>query len=236
MVPYDVLIRCKNEMADLPDAARALAAQSISPNKVVFVDSGSTDGSREFALENGYEVVDYVTPKFNYSESLNLGMECCTSPRVLVLSAHCILVDTISAERLLESMDIFKAAGVFGRQIPTERSDPLDIRDLLTVFGRERVIYEEHPFFHNAFSMIQRTMWEEVPFDDRINGIEDRLWALEVCRRGHKIVYEPNAVVYHEHGLNQTSDPARALRVCRALATLHDDDIVKFSREIRADV
>ncbi|QUX94553.1 hypothetical protein C0J08_03615 [Marinomonas sp. CT5] len=219
-------------MADLPKVAKSLSSQVFPPNKVVFVDSGSTDGSREFALQQGYDVVDYVTDRFNYSESLNLGMECCSSPRVLVLSAHCILVTENSVERLLEAMDVFNAAGVFGRQIPTEHSSPLDVRDLLTVFGRERIIYEAHPFFHNAFSVIDRKAWEEVPFDDSVNGIEDRIWALELCKRGKKIVYEPNALVYHEHGLNQTSDPARALRVCKALASLHRDDVVEFSNEV----
>ncbi|KJZ15946.1 hypothetical protein TW85_03420 [Marinomonas sp. S3726] len=232
MLPYDVLIRCKNEMRDLPEVTRSLLAQTVQPNKVVFVDSGSTDGSKEFALQQGFDVIDYNAPVFNYSESLNLGMAACTSPRVLILSAHCILVEDTSVEKMIESIDVFGAAGVFGRQLPTEKSNPLDVRDLLTVFGRERIIYEQHPFFHNAFSLVERSVWEKVPFDDRINGIEDRLWALEVCRLGKKIVYEPNALVFHEHGLNQTSDSARALRVCRALSVLHQDDVVKFSRDV----
>lgn len=232
MKDYDVLIRCKDEMKDLPATARSLSNQSLKPKNVIFVDSGSTDGSREFALEQGYRVIDYKTSKFNYSESLNIGMSNCTSDRVLILSAHCIFYNDTSAERLVECMDIFSPAGVFGRQIPTVKSDPLDIRDLLTVFGRERIIYEKHPFFHNAFSMIDKAVWEDVPFEDRINGIEDRLWAKMVCEKGHKVVYEPSAVVYHEHGLNQSADANRALRVCRALSALHSDDIVEFSPEI----
>jgi GT2 family glycosyltransferase len=219
-------------MRDLPEVTRSLLAQTVQPNKVVFVDSGSTDGSKEFALQQGFNVIDYNAPVFNYSESLNLGMAACTSPRVLIISAHCILVEDTSVEKMIESIDVFEAAGVFGRQLPTEKSNPLDVRDLLTVFGRERIIYEQHPFFHNAFSLVERSVWEKVPFDDRINGIEDRLWALEVCRLGKKIVYEPNALVFHEHGLNQASDSARALRVCRALSVLHQDDVVKFSRDV----
>jgi hypothetical protein len=107
-------------------------------------------------------------------------------------------------------------------------SNAIDTRDLLTVFGRERIIYETHPFFHNAFSMIIKKAWEATPFDETINGIEDRVWAQSVVNHGGKIVYEPSAMVFHEHGLNQGSDEARALRVCKSLYQLHKDDVFTY--------
>ena len=121
-------------------------------------------------------------------------------------------------------MNLYAAAGVFGRQIPTNKSSNIDTRDLLTVFGREKIIYEKFPFFHNAFSLIDRKIWKEIPFSTSTNGIEDRFWANSACSLGHRIVYEPSAIVYHEHGLNQSSDESRAKRVCNHLKKLHKDD------------
>ena len=40
--------------------------------------------------------------------------------------------------------------------------------------------------------------------------------------------FEPDAVVFHEHGLNQGTTPARAERVCRALKNLHEDDMFQW--------
>ena len=82
-------------------------------------------------------------------------------------------------------------------------SNPIDTRDLVTVFGRERIVFESYPFFHNAFSLIERTAWEKCQFDEKHNGIEDRIWARQQALSGRKIIYEPESVVYHEHGLNQ---------------------------------
>ena len=79
---------------------------------------------------------------------------------VLILSAHCELVTTDSVLNMIEVRHAYKAAGVYGRQIPTIDSNPIDTRDLVTVFGRERIVFESHPFFHNAFSLIERTAWE----------------------------------------------------------------------------
>lgn len=229
---YDILIRCKNEIADLPDVARSIETQNISPQNIVFIDSGSSDGSREFALESGYNVIDYTDKDFNYSKSLNLGMKACISEYVLILSAHCILYSEDAVEQLLKNIITPEVVGVFGRQIPTKRSSPIDVRDLLTVFGRERITYKKHPFFHNAFSLIDRSVWCHTPFDESLNGIEDRVWARDVCDLGWQIIYEPNAVVLHEHGLNQSSEQSRALRVCQALYKLHKNDIIEFPEEI----
>ena len=232
MVKYDILMRCKNEIQDLPAVARSLKDQNIAPHAVVFVDSGSSDGSREFAAQHGYSVVDYTASSFNYSASLNLGMKHCTSDFVLILSAHCILYGNDAVENLIKNAMMPNVAGVFGRQIPTKNSTAIDVRDLLTVFGRERIVYEKHPFFHNAFSMVNHGLWEQIPFDESLNGIEDRVWAREACNRGWKIIYEPDAVALHEHGLNQSSCQSRALRVCRALSTLHKNDIIEFPENI----
>lgn len=228
MMKYDVVIRCKNELAELPRVLSSLQNQIHRPRKIIFVDNGSTDGSLEFATKAGCQIVPYGLEKFNYSRALNLGMACVESPAALLLSAHCPLIGESAVERLIEAMDLFGAAGVFGRQIPTRESNPLDIRDLLTVFGRERIVYESYPFFHNAFALIKTDSWKTVQFCETINGIEDRFWAREQCKRGLKIVYEPSAVVYHKHGLNQTQSQDRARRICEVLKILHDDDIVDF--------
>ena len=225
---YDVVIRCKNEMEWLPRVLNSIYNQSLKPTKIILVDNSSTDGSLNYAEQSGCTVLKYDRSEFNYSYALNLGINATTEQEVLILSAHCELVTDESVLNMIEVRHAYKAAGVFGRQIPTVHSNPIDTRDLVTVFGRERIVFESYPFFHNAFSLIERTAWEKSQFDEKHNGIEDRIWARQQALSGRKIIYEPESVVYHEHGLNQGASIDRAHRVCDNLKVLHKDDIFSW--------
>ena len=222
---YDVVIRCKNEMEWLPKVIMSLNSQSITPSKIILVDNNSNDGSLEYAKKENCIIVNYDKDIFNYSYSLNLGLEKTVEKNVLILSAHCQIVTKESVQNMIEVRNHYDAAGVYGRQIPTINSNPIDTRDLITVFGRERIVFNKHPFFHNAFSLIDRAAWVDCRFDENQNGVEDRFWAREQALKDRKIVYEPEAIVYHEHGLNQGVSLERAVRVCDSLRTLHKDDI-----------
>ena len=219
---YDVVIRCKNEMEWLPRVLNSIYNQSLKPTKIILVDNSSTDGSLNYAEQSGCTVLKYDRSEFNYSYALNLGINATTEQEVLILSAHCELVTDESVLNMIEVRHAYKAAGVFGRQ------NPIDTRDLVTVFGRERIVFESYPFFHNAFSLIERTAWEKCQFDEKHNGIEDRIWARQQALSGRKIIYEPESVVYHEHGLNQGASIDRAHRVCDNLKVLHKDDIFSW--------
>ena len=222
---YDVVIRCRNEIEWLPRVIESIKKQTIKPSKIILVDNSSIDGSKEYALKEACLVVKYDKSEFNYSYALNLGMKETCEDEVLIISAHCELLTTGSVQNMIEVRHAYKAAGVYGRQIPTVNSNPVDTRDLVTVFGRERIVFESYPFFHNAFSLINRSAWEDCPFDENQNGIEDRFWAREQALKGRKIIYEPESIVFHEHGLNQGASMDRALRVCKSLKDLHEDDV-----------
>ena len=124
MIKYDVLIRCKNEIKDLPTTLNSIKNQNHLPNKIIFVDSGSTDGSLEFAIKNNFKIIKYTSNSFNYSKSLNLGMDQSTSDYVLILSAHCELFSKYAVQNLYDNLIKYDAAGVFGRQIPTKKKQP----------------------------------------------------------------------------------------------------------------
>src|SRR3989338_8187347 len=90
-----------------------------------------------------------------------------------------------------------------------------DKRDLALIFGLDRKVQEKDSFFHNANSMIRKKMWLQVPFDETVSNIEDRVWANEILKKGFKIVYDPEASVYHYHGIHQNGDEERCKNVVR---------------------
>ena len=221
---YDVVIRCKNEGIWLERVLLSILAQNITPSKIVLVDDQSTDNSVFIAEKYGCEIVRYPDTTFNYSKALNEGLARVDVSHALILSAHCVLYNERSVEYLFKALAETGCVAGFGRQLPTPSSSSVDVRDLLTVFGRERLVFTKFPFFHNAFSLITMTEWKRNIFPETVNGIEDRVWAKDLCDRGEKIVYEPQALAYNEHGLNQSLDLERANRVCSQLMQLHFDD------------
>ena len=54
-------------------------------------------------------------------------------------------------------------------------------------------------FLHNAFSLFQTSYIKENPFDERLNGKEDRYWAQEQIDNGNEILYKPNLIVKHHY-------------------------------------
>jgi GT2 family glycosyltransferase len=67
---------------------------------------------------------------------------------------------------------------------------------------------QDHPFCNNANAAIRRRLWEELPYDESLTGLEDVAWARQAQQRGLRIVYVPEAVVIHVH----EETPARIFR------------------------
>ena len=133
------------------------------------------------------------------------------------MSAHCPPTDNNWLANLHRNLSDKSVAGVYGRQVPTRFSSPSDKRDLLNTFGLDKRVQIRDTFFHNANSMMRRSIWEQYPFDEHITNIEDRLWGQQVINAGYKIIYEPEASVFHHHGIHQDNRPDRAFNVARIL-------------------
>ena len=112
---------------------------------------------------------------------------------------------------------------MYGRQLPVSYTSSVDKRDLLLTFGRDKRLQEKDYFFHNANSVFRKDVWEAFPFDEEVTNIEDRVWGKAVTEAGYKIVYEPNAAVFHHHGLHQGNDPARAKGVVSIMEQVDDE-------------
>ena len=145
--------------------------------------------------------------------ALNMGIRHSTGEYIACLSAHCIPQSKQWLSNLIKNFDDRRIAGVYGRQLPLSFSEPSDKRDLLNVFGLDRRVQIKDSFFHNANSVLRRDVWEKIPFDESVRNIEDRIWAKAVIEAGYRLAYEPEASVYHYHGIHQDNNPQRAKSV-----------------------
>lgn len=207
-----IIIRTKNEEAWIGHCLDMVFKQNVTDFEVIIVDNESQDHTLEVARR--FPVSDIVSiSEYLPGRALNAGIRRSSGQYIACLSAHCIpqTEDWLSA--LLANLKDSAIAGVYGRQLPLPFSPMLDKRDLLTVFGLDRRIQVKDHFFHNANSMVRRDVWDAFPFDETVSSLEDRLWGKSVIDAGYRLAYEPEAAVYHYHGINQNNDPQRARQV-----------------------
>lgn len=216
-----VVIRTKNEETWIGRCLSAVAAQNYPEFEVILVDNDSTD--RTLEIVSGYEckLVKISDQDFSFGRSLNWGIRAAKGPFVAMISGHCVPVNDRWLLNLQAAFSGEDVAGVYGRQVPLPDTRADDKRDLWTTFGIEPRIQKRDFFFHNANSMIRKDIWDQVPFDEEISGVEDREWGREMIGRGYQIAYEPAASVYHYHGIHHGRNLERSTRVARVIELIN---------------
>ena len=209
MPKASIIIRAKNEEQWIKHCLRLIHAQTMQDFEIVLVDNRSEDATVDVARRIGIDKLITIA-EFLPGRAINQGIAESSGDYLIILSAHCVPKDERWLETLLASCEEPQTAGVYGRQIPVSFTPDSDKRDLLITFGLDRRLQIKDYFFHNANSVVRRDVWERFPFDNDVTNIEDRIWAKEVISAGYQIVYEPDAVVYHHHGIHHDLDLDRA--------------------------
>jgi GT2 family glycosyltransferase len=222
-----IIIRTKDEEKWISSCLNGVFEQDYTNIEVVVVDNESTDKTIEKLKD--YDVKLFSDDQYLPGRLLNEGIRRSKGEYIVCLSGHCIPVNHRWLSKLLQNFDDPAVGGVYGRQIPLSFTPDSDKRDLVNTFRSERIVQTRDSFFHNANSMIRRTVWEQIPFDETVTNIEDRLWGKAVIERGLKLVYEPEAGVYHYHGIHQNGDEDRCRNVVRILEEL---DIIKRQKDV----
>ena len=217
-----IIIRTKNEERWITQVLRGVFSQDYKDFEVIIVDNESTDKvlekAKQFNIRKIVSCKEYMPGK-----ALNMGIREAGGDYIVSLSGHCIPVNNQWLGSLLNNFNDPEIAGVYGRQEAMAFTSDADKRDLALIFGLDRKIQLKDSFFHNANSMIRKDIWQEISFEESVTNIEDRLWAKKVLQKGYKIVYEPQASVYHYHGIHQNGNVERCTNVVRILESLDTD-------------
>ena len=213
-----IIIRTKNEEKWIGECLKRIRSQEIDqPIEVVLVDNNSTDQTVAKARKYWPEIIVVTIDQYLPGKAINVGVEASSGEFFSVLSAHCLPVDAKWLSAMYANMEDNQVAGVYGRQIPMNYTDPVDKRDLLVTFGLDRIVQTKGSFFHNASSLVRRSAWDEIPFENELTNIEDRIWGKKIISAGMKIVYEPESCVFHYHGIHQSNNRNRLNNVVRIL-------------------
>ena len=218
-----IIVRTKNEERWIGQCLSAIEKQSYKNKEVILVDNNSSDNTVEIASNFDIKHVNYSPAEgFKPGKSINLGIEASDGELIVIISGHCIPTNDTWLEILIANLDDKEIAGVYGRQEPLSYTSNLDKRDLAITFGLDKKIQIKDPFFHNANSAITRSIWKKFPFDNECTNIEDRIWGKKLISEGYKIIYEPEASVFHHHGIHHGLNEDRANNIVRIMESISE--------------
>jgi CMP-N-acetylneuraminic acid synthetase/GT2 family glycosyltransferase len=226
MILASIIIRTKNEERWISSCLRSVYSQTYTNFEVILVDNNSTDRTVEKAKKFPIKLV--TIEDFFPGKAINDGIQKSSGKYIVCLSGHCIPTSNDWLKNLVADLNLKDVAGVYGRQESLSFTSDIDKRDLLITFGLDKKIQIKDSFFHNANSAFRKDIWKKFPFDENATNIEDRLWGEKVVADGYKIIYEPNASVYHWHGIHQGSDPVRArntVKILESMSSMSFNDI-----------
>ena len=206
-----IVIRTLNEAKHLPSLLDSIERQNRLPDEVILVDSGSTDTTVSIAEKHGLKIVHIPPGDFTFGRALNWGCEAAKGDLLVLVSAHVYALDDNWLEQLVEPFADDRVGLSYGGQTGDHRSNFAEIELLKRWFPEEGTNDQQSPFCNNANCAIRRSLWEQVPYDESLPGLEDMAFARELRSKGHRIAYVPKAKIAHVHeeGWKQTMNRYR---------------------------
>jgi len=194
-----VVIRCLNEEEHIGRLLAGILEQSTEGVDIVVVDSGSTDATLSIVDRFPVRLVRIRPDEFSFGLALNRGFEAARGDFVVAASAHVYPVYRDWLARLLQPFDDPQVALVYGKQRGDERTRYSERRVFATWFPETSDLDQPHPFCNNANAAVRRSIWEGLPYDETLTGLEDLDWAKRAMAAGYRIAYVAGAEVIHVH-------------------------------------
>lgn len=193
------VIRAYNEGRHIGRLLEGLEKQTVKPDEIILVDSGSTDDTVSIARAAGCRIVHIEKSEFSFGRALNRGCAAATGDVLLLASAHVYPLYDSHIANLISAFDRDGVAIAYGRQVGDERTKFSESRVMLKWFPNQNIWDQGHPFSSNANAAVLRTLWQESPYDETLTGLEDLDFAKRALARGCKIAYVADAPIVHVH-------------------------------------
>ena len=209
MENVSIILPTRNNEDHIAYLLDSIFSQSFEGEIKVLVMDSSDDKTPEIAerySQNHNVGVVRVEPEYyNYGGTRNLGASMTNGDFLVFISTDVDIRDEDWLNKLVKNLEDPLVAGVYGRQIPKEDASPMEEFFIKYTYPNEKKVYYlgnneklTDFFFSNTNTAIKREVWEKIPLPEMLKS-EDQEWAKRALLEGFKIVYVPEAAVYHSH-------------------------------------
>jgi rhamnosyltransferase len=209
--PIALIIPTFNAAGYWTALSAGIRAQSLAPNRVIVIDSASSDGTPELARRDGFTVVEISAKDFNHGGTRQFGAELAEDAEVLIyLTQDAIPFGADAFANLVRTFEDTEIGAAYGRQLPREIAGPIEAHarhfsyppaSRMRTWDSRRTHGFKSIFFSNAFGAYRRSALMSVGgFSPDVIFGEDTLVVARLHRAGWKTAYVADAMVRHSHG------------------------------------
>lgn len=188
----------------------AIRAAVPESRQVFVVDSGSSDGSAEVALDAGFILKRISTQEFDHGGTRQMVAASLVGSEILVfLTQDAIMVSPSALENIVAAFDNPKVGLAYGRQLPRQGAAPIEAHARLYNYpakSEERTLADisrlgiKTAFTSNSFAAYRASALFAVGgFPNKLILAEDMVVAARMIEAGWAVSYVADACVRHSH-------------------------------------
>jgi len=203
-----MVLSSRNRATLLADAVESVLRGTALPDEIVVVDQSDAPNDRLLALHppSGVDLRYVSSDTIGVSRSRNIAFSLASHPIVVVIDDDCLVHPDWLAKIVRALLDAGPRAVVTGRVLAGESEGEGTFAPSLHT-GSAAATYQGRvavdPLATFNFALYAATYVEIGPFDSRIGpgtrfpSSEDNDYGYRLLLAGYRIVFEPEAVVYH---------------------------------------
>jgi rhamnosyltransferase len=185
-----IVIRTRDSASTLIACLEGIKKQTVQPERILVVDSGSKDETLEQAARFQCDIIHYPITEvpFNYSKAINIGAAQLESDYIAILSSHCVYNDSNALEWMRYFMEHNPSVVGVSLNIATETvgSHLKKLEDITSE------LVDSSSFrgyaLSNAASMIRRDAWLAYAFNEGVPRCEDVDWSYHFFTHQNKYI------------------------------------------------
>ncbi|WP_335986083.1 glycosyltransferase [Spongiibacter tropicus] len=209
MFDFTVVVPVYNGGDIWRQSIQSILGQDVAPQKVVVIDSSSTDDSASLAIDAGFCVKTIEKSDFDHGGTRSTALQFVDTEIVIFMTQDAILDSPSAFRRMLDIFQDKNISAAYGRQLPHYDANPLAKYARQNSYGPQGYvtsIEDDFPkgfrkaFMSNSFAAYRvRDLIELGTFPQKLILGEDSYFTAKALVAGKSVAYVADAEVRHSH-------------------------------------